>query len=139
MSPRWEHFSHGADIGIRGFGGTLAQAFEQAATAMIAVITDPAGVCPNQEVVIECTAPDVEILLAEFLNRLIYEMAVRNMLFGRFELRIDGTQLRAHAWGEAVVAGRHCPAVEIKGATYTELCVARDEQGEWRAQTVVDV
>lgn len=35
---RWEHFPHGADIGVRGFGPTMAAAFEQAALAMTAVV-----------------------------------------------------------------------------------------------------
>ena len=43
MQAHWEHFSHEADIGIRGVGPTLATAFEQAAIAMTAVITDPAN------------------------------------------------------------------------------------------------
>ena len=32
----WEHFSHDADVGIRGWGSTLAEAFEQAALALVA-------------------------------------------------------------------------------------------------------
>jgi Archease protein family (MTH1598/TM1083) len=32
----WEHFPHGADIGIRGWGSALAAAFEQAALAATA-------------------------------------------------------------------------------------------------------
>ena len=47
--------------------------------------------------------------------------------------------LRATAWGEPVVVARHRPAVEVKGATYTALCVARQPDGRWLAQTVVDV
>jgi len=35
----WEHFSHDADVGVRGFGATPAQAFEQAALAMSAIVT----------------------------------------------------------------------------------------------------
>ncbi len=31
---RWEHLEHGADIGIRGCGGSLAEAFAQAGRAM---------------------------------------------------------------------------------------------------------
>ena len=38
---RWEHFPHDADIGVRGFGPTVVAAFEQAALALTAVITDP--------------------------------------------------------------------------------------------------
>jgi SHS2 domain-containing protein len=42
MAPHWEHFAHEADMGIRGIAPTLEQAFEQAALAMTAVVTDPA-------------------------------------------------------------------------------------------------
>src|SRR5438552_18976922 len=39
----WELFSHDADVGIRGFGSTVAEAFEGAALAVTAAITDTAG------------------------------------------------------------------------------------------------
>ncbi len=77
-------FPHGADIGVRGIGATRGEAFEQAALALTAVIVDPAAVAPNVVVEIRCQAPDDEMLLADWLNALIYEMATRNMLFGRF-------------------------------------------------------
>jgi len=138
MTVRWEHFPHGADVGIRGLGGTKAEAFEQAALALTAVVTDPAAVAPREAVAVQCEAPDDELLLAEWLNSLIYEMATRKMLFSRFAVRFDGPRLDGQAWGERVDTARHDPAVEIKGATYTALRVAR-ESGEWIAQTVVDV
>ncbi len=125
-------------MGVRGFGTSKSRAFEQAAMAMTAIVCDPARVRPEQAVSVHCEAPDDELLLADWLNQLIYEMAVRRMLFGHFEVRIDGTRLDGVAWGEAVDVRRHHPAVEIKGATYTGLRVAC-EQGDWLAQTVVDV
>ena len=136
---RWEHFEHMADVGVRGVGENRERAFEQAALAMTAVITDPRGVAARDPVAIECDAPDEELLLAEWLNAIVYEMATRRMLFGRFEVAIDGTTLRGRAWGEATDVARHRPAVEVKGATYTGLRVARDAQGQWVAQCVVDV
>lgn len=135
---RWEHFAHGADIGVRGFGATPAQAFEQAALAMTAVITDPAGVQARNAVEVSCEAPDLELLLVDWLNALIYEMATRKWLFGRFAVRLEGNRLHGEAWGEPVDIARHEPSVEIKGATYTSLRVAQ-ENGGWVAQTVVDV
>jgi tRNA nucleotidyltransferase (CCA-adding enzyme) len=65
-------------------------------------------------------------------------MATRKMLFGRFAVRFHGPVLVGQAWGEPVDTARHAPAVEVKGATYTALRVAR-EDGGWVAQTVVDV
>ena len=138
MADHWEHFPHEADMGVRGFGSTDARAFEQAALALTAVVTDLRTVAAHEVVAIECEAPDRELLLADWLNSLIYEMATRKLLFSRFEVHMDGLHLHARAWGERVDPARHHPAVEIKGATYTALRVAH-ENGEWVAQTVVDV
>lgn len=137
-TARWEHYGHDADIGVRGLGPTLAEAFEQAALAMTAVVTDPARVSPQQAVEIACQAPDPEMLLVDWLNSLVYRMAVDHLLFGRFVVTIDGLRLRATAWGEPAAPDRHRPAVEVKGATFTTLRVAPADGG-WIAQTVVDV
>lgn len=139
MNPRWEHFHHGADIGVRGLGPTRASAFEQAALALTAVVTDPAAVRSDQEVAIRCQAPDDELLLADWLNALVYEMAARRMLFGRYEVALGNGGLEARAWGEPVGVPRHQPAVEVKGATFTELKVRSGPDHEWLAQCVVDV
>jgi tRNA nucleotidyltransferase (CCA-adding enzyme) len=126
-------------MGVRGLGPTLAEAFEQAGLALTAVVTDPASVSPEAPVEIACEADDPEDLLFEWLNALVYEMATRRVLFGRFEVWIDGGRLRATAWGETVRPAKHQPAVEVKGATYTGLRVGRDESGAWAAECVVDV
>jgi SHS2 domain-containing protein len=139
MRMVWEHFPHDADIGVRGRGGTLAKAFEEAALALTAVVTDPQRVHPATPVELRCAAPDAELLLVDWLNALIYEMATRRMLFGRFSVNLDGGTLQATAWGEPVDRLRHQPAVEVKGATYTALAVRKTSDGSWEAQCVVDV
>jgi len=125
-------------MGVRGFGATKAEAFEQAALAMTAVIADPSAVAPLERVLVRCEAPDDELLLAEWLNALVYEMSARRMLFSRFAVRLQGHSLSGDAWGEPLDVPRHHPAVEVKGATYTTLRVAQVADG-WLAQTVVDV
>lgn len=136
----WEHFEHGADIGVRGIGRNMAEAFAQAALAMTAVITDPAGVLPETSARLTCSEADPELLLVDWLNRVIYEMATRGMLFSRFDVHIGGNgELQAEIRGEPVDRTRHTPAVEIKGATFTGLSVRRQVDGSWVAQCVVDV
>jgi SHS2 domain-containing protein len=136
---RWEHFPHEADIGVRGIGSTREKAFEAAGLAVTAVVTDLASVSPVQAVHIACEAPDEELLLVDWLNALVYEMATRKMLFSRFTVHLNDHSLYATAWGERIEVARHQPAVEVKGATYTALSVKRDEEGRWIAQCVVDV
>jgi tRNA nucleotidyltransferase (CCA-adding enzyme) len=135
----WEHFHHVADIGVRGTGATLAEAFAQAAQALTAVIVDPDAVAAREPIGIEVSAADDELLLTEWLDALIYEMATRKMLFARFDVRIEGHRLQARVWGEPIEVARHQPTVEIKGATFTELRVWHGEDGLWHAQCVVDV
>jgi Uncharacterized conserved protein len=120
-------------------GATPSAAFAEAALALTGLITEPALVEAQQRIELECEAPDVELLFADWINALIFEMSVRKMLFSRFAVIIEGTHLKAEAWGEPVDRERHQPGVEPKGATYTELKVAEQNPGQWIAQCVVDV
>jgi tRNA nucleotidyltransferase (CCA-adding enzyme) len=135
----WQHFEHVADVGVRGFGPSLERAFEQAALALTAVVTDPETVRPRDSVTVNCEAPNHEILLADWLNAIVFEMATRGMLFARFEVHIEDHRLRGMASGEQVDASRHCPAAEVKGATLSELEVRQDSDGQWVAQCILDV
>lgn len=137
--PYWEHYPHQADMGVRGVGHSPAEAFEQAALALTAVVTDPTQVAPRVEVSVRCSAPDLELLLVDWLNAIIYEMATRAMLFSRFHVLIDGVHLEGTAHGEPVVPARHECVVEAKGATYTDLRVEQLGEDVWLAQCVVDV
>ena len=139
-TKRWEHFPHGADVGVRGIGASLEEAFESAAEALIAVVVDPGNVTPLERVTIRCEAPDDALLLVDWLNALVYEMATRRMLFSRFDVHIgDGKRLEASAWGETLDPSRHETGVEVKGATYTSLRVEQQPDGTWLAQCIVDV
>ncbi len=139
MTGQWQHFPHEADIGVRGCGSDLAEAFAQTATAMMAVVTNLETIEDKISVRIQCQASDAELLLVDWLNALIYEMATRNLIFGYFDVTIDSDfHLNAVAYGEEIDVYRHHPTVEIKGATYTALRVDQ-ENHRWCAQTVVDV
>jgi SHS2 domain-containing protein len=135
----WEHYSHGADIGIRGFGRSVEEAFEQAAVALTAVVADVASVRPSVQVEIDCEAPDLELLFVSWLNTIIYEMAVRNMLFSKYRAVLSALSLTGVLVGEAIDPVRHQPAVEVKGATVTDLKVECELGGRWVAQCIVDV
>ena len=139
MKKGWEHFSHGSDIGVRGIGNTLEEAFEQAAIALTAVVADVSSVQEKKAVEVCCEAPDIELLFVNWLNTVIYEMAVRRMLFRRFRVELQGCVLKGILAGERVDPERHQVAVEAKGATVTSLRVERTPDGQWIAQCVVDV
>jgi len=135
----WEHYSHPADMGVRGFGPTREEAFAQAALAMTAIVVDPAAVAPEKAVEITCEEDDDEMLFWYWLSGLLFEMGMRNMVFGRFEVQAIEGGLKATVWGETVDAAKHEPGVEVKAATFADLKVHRDGNGAWMAQCVVDV
>ena len=135
----WELYSHPSDIGVRGQGATREEAFAQAALALTSVITDLGKVQPTEAVDVECKEDDDELLFLCWLSSLLYEMDTRRMLFGRFEIKAVAGGIRARAWGEPVDVARHEPAVEVKAATYADLKAARQSDGTWIAQCIVDV
>lgn len=138
-SRNWQHFEHDADIGLRATASSRGGLFEAMAEALTALITDPGTVRPVESVRIRCEAPDDALLLTDWLNALVYEMATRRMLFGDWRVSIETHALDAVAMGEPVDRARHRPVVEVKGATYTLLSVNRDRAGTWHGNCVVDV
>lgn len=137
MRARWEHFPHEADMVCAGSVGTKAEAFEQAALALTAVVTDVHSVGGRELIDIRCEVPDDELRLAGWLNSLIYEMPVRKMLFSRFWVQFDGNSLR-RAWESPSIPRATLRPWRSRGRTYTSLRVA-EQNGERVAQTVVDL
>ena len=139
QNSSWNHFEHDADIGLRATAPSRAGLFEAMGEALTAVVTDPASVRLERQIEIHCEARDDELLLVDWLNALIYEMATRRMVFGKWRVILDGDRLDALVEGEAVNRARHHPVVEVKGATYTALSVEQDVSGNWSGRCIVDV
>lgn len=135
----WEHFEHEADIGLRAVAPTREGLFELMGEALTAIITQPESVQSIETVTVSCEAPDDALLLVDWLNALVYEMAARTMIFGEWHVELRGHKLDARIRGEAVDRLRHQPVVEAKGVTYTALAVELDKDGNWHGQCVVDV
>ncbi|OJW50340.1 MAG: archease [Alphaproteobacteria bacterium 41-28] len=144
MAGNWELFSHDADMGIRGIGPTFENAFEQAGLALTGVLIDPSQIEAKIPVNISCSDQKIDTLFYDWINELIYEMAHQHLIFGRFEVKISQDRqgqinLQGKAWGETIDLNRHPLAVEIKGATFTELKAEQNENNEYVVQCIVDV
>jgi SHS2 domain-containing protein len=134
----YETFEHGADIGIRGFGHTMAEAFENTAIALYSVMVNIPAVEASEKRSVTVSAPDNELLLIEWLNALLSLSDIEHMVFSKFKVKMEGASLTGTVWGERLDQERHEPNVEIKGATYYMLKV-READGRFVAQCVVDV
>lgn len=138
-SNRWEHFYHSADVGIRGVGISLEEAFRQAGLALTAVVVDPGSFCSNEQVAISCKSADTKILFYDWLNAIIYEMSTRELVFCDYSVSINNGSLSSVAYGAMLDNVEGELGCEIKGATFTELKVERVSNGGWIAQCVIDV
>lgn len=131
------YFEHDADMGIIGRGAQIEAAFANAATAMFAMMADPAKIRPQTSVAIEFEEADAEFALVTWLNLLLGQARSRALIFGRFHLRRDGAHWSGSAEGEPWRADLE-RGVEVKGATLTGLALSQSD-GIWEARCVVDV
>jgi len=144
MAAVAEYFEHGADVGVRGRGGTPAEAFAGAAAALTSLwASDRGSIRPVSTATLRCDAEDLERLLVAFLDELIFLFATRRVLLAGLDVEIDAppggpARLVCRGRGERYDPSRHESTVEPKGATLTALAVTR-EDGGWIAQCVVDV
>jgi SHS2 domain-containing protein len=139
----YEYLDHQADIGIRGIGATPEEAMSQGAQAMLALMADLESIAGRQEFVQRCTAPDIAALFVEWLNELLYQREVNDVLFASAHVRRlqqgqEGWTLEGVACGEPLDAGRHEVHSEVKAATYSGLnyCAA---PGRYAIQCLLDV
>lgn len=134
----YEFFEHPADIGIRGIGKTLEEAFIEAGKALFALMCNIEKIEKKKKIKLFCEAYDTESLFVEFLNTLIYLKDTENMVFCDFIITIRGNRLDGVAFGENYSPKKHGEGTEVKAATYSELRVEKVD-GNWVAQCVVDV
>ncbi len=134
----YETFEHRADVGVRGYGRRVEEAFENGAKAMFSVMADINDVKPQDMEEVSCDAPDMEYLFVEWLNNLLSVSHLRSKIFSSFKVEINGNKLKGSAWGEKIDPGRHKLMTEVKAATYSMLKVSKEDD-VYVAQCVVDV
>ena len=136
---QFEVIEHTADTGIRAFGATAAQAFENAAAGMFSLLADPETVDDRLEFPVTVEAEDRETLLVEWLNELLYVYESNGVLLSRFLVeRLSETALSGKAYGESITTEKHDLKTDIKAATYYQLRVDRLDGG-WVAEVIFDV
>jgi SHS2 domain-containing protein len=139
MTGRFEFVDHTGDLGVRVFGQTLPELFQQAAEALTLIITDPETIQIKKTRKILLEAKTDEELLITWLNELVYLFDTEGVLFKIFEvLSIHDHHLEALAQGEIYMEGRHPIKTAVKAATYHQLKIEH-HQGVWTTQVIFDL
>lgn len=130
---------HTGDLGVRVFGGSLPQLFEQSAQALTFILTDPDSLRVQESRKIRLEAKTDEELLITWLNELVYLFDTEGLLFKNYNvLSVHDHHLEALAQGESYDEGRHPIKTTVKAATYHQLKI-ENRQGVWTAQVIFDL
>jgi len=130
---------HTADIGFRACGRTLAELFEQAAEALVAIALELEDISPKSEYTLAATGSDYESLLVNWLNEVLYLVDGERLAFRRFRVaEVAPTRASGVALGEPRDPARHRAKLIVKGVTYHQLQVRQTAEG-WCAEVYLDI
>ncbi|MFZ5452750.1 MAG: archease [Thermodesulfobacteriota bacterium] len=134
----WQ-WSHTADLGLRIWGSTPEELFENAGEALTAVLTDRRRLRLRRREEITVEADDLEALLVAWLNHLLYLYDVDAFLAREFQVQeLSPRHLKAQARGETYDPQRHEAKTAVKAATYHHLEIVK-RNGGWQATVILDL
>lgn len=133
-----------ADVAFEAEGKSVEELFSAAVDATEGVMTqDISAIAPSEEVVIALANSDLDLLLADFLNELIFLKDARGLLLRVKTISIESGasvfNLKAVVTGERIVVSRHALGVDVKAVTLHGLSVKKIAEGVWKATVVLDV
>jgi SHS2 domain-containing protein len=132
-----------ADIAFRAWGDTLEDVFRAAAEATIhTMVENHDAIAPLHERRFELHDVDLDLLLLQFLQELVYYKDAEQLLLRVQELTIrrdaSGLTLQGRAAGERIDPAKHELEADVKAVTLHRLQVAPTAEG-WEATVVLDV
>ncbi len=123
---RWREIDHTADLALHLWADDLRDLFVTAARGMFSLIVTPDAIRPERALVIALEAPDVETLLVDWLNELLYLTETEGVAFAFFEFaHLSATQLRATVRGGPITDYLNY----VKAATFHNLIVNQTPEG----------
>lgn len=136
-----------ADAVFHAYGKDLNEVFANSALAVMEIIVDTSKVNPVDVRTVEGKGYDLKSLMFDFLNELIFAIATENVIFCRFDVKIEEMpdsmkdekyKLKAECFGEKLDFVRHGFRAEAKAITYHQMEV-KQEGKKWIAKVVVDL
>jgi SHS2 domain-containing protein len=135
----YDLIDHTADVGVKAYGKTIAECFENAAKGMFDIITDNSEIESIGQYDISLESPDLEQLLIDWLSELLFLNSAKNLVFGFFKIKLDekNKSLTATVFGEKYNISKHKIGAEIKAVTYHMLEVKKKKP--FHVQVLFDI
>lgn len=136
----FELLDHTSEVGFRAEGQTLEEAFENAGTALFEIMTDTEEIETTHSVELSVESKDLEALLYDFIDDLIYRTEAEKMFLAAFDLSIEpmnrGYRLDGTGRGEPISMDMR--RQEVKAPTYSDIRIEETDDG-WVIEMFVDV
>jgi len=132
-----KYIEHSSDVGFEVDGSNLEELFSNAAIAMYGLMTDLEGIEPTVKREIDIQSEDLESLMFDWIDELIFIFESDQIIFSRFELQIKNFHLSGRCIGERFDPKKHEAGIIIKAVTYHMMEIKRN--GSWKAKVIVDV
>ncbi len=128
-----------ADIAFEATGKDLAELFQSAARAVIESMANTKTVKPAIKKEIEKKAKDIETLLFEFLEEIVYLKDKDAMVFHDVKVKVDEKEisLKATLTGDEIKPAEQELHQDVKAVTMHQYKVEKNK--EWKARVVLDI
>jgi SHS2 domain-containing protein len=135
----YEFFEHTADVGVRAWGGSLTELFEQAAAGFINAMFDPCTIRRRRVRQVTAAGQSPEELLVAWLEEILFAFdAERFAPAAASVASIEGGEVRGELWGEDFDPSRHRVRQAVKAVTYSDLRI--EKRGDlYEVRIVFDV
>ncbi len=134
---KFKYLEHTADVKFQSYGSSLEEAFENAALAMFQAMFK-GKIKSKIKKTIKVGGRDLESLLYNFLEELLFLLDTKNLFLSTIKVKIDEKNLKLK--GEAVgdLASNYKIGLDVKAVTYNEMFVKK-EKNKYICQVVLDV
>lgn len=132
-----------ADVAFEATGKTLEEMFISAADAVTATeVENPEAITAEVEKRFELRAGELDRLLHDFLQEMIFYKDAELLIFKEYALEIaerdGGYLLKAVAKGEVIDTEKHHMLVDVKAVSWHMFKLERTADG-WKALIIIDV
>jgi SHS2 domain-containing protein len=127
-----------ADVAFIAYGKDLNELFSNSALAMYGIMVDVDKIEEKIEKEIMVEGYDLESLMFNWLNELLYITDTEKLVFKNFDIKIDekNFKLFAKCKGEEI-SEKHNPKTVVKAATYHLMKIQKNDI--WKVQVILDI
>lgn len=145
MKPSRKYLEHTADILFEAKGNNLSELFEQCGLAVEESQIDLDSVEEKEIKEFHTENKDVQALLFDFLDDLLFYKDAEQLIFKKFEISVEeakikgepGYKLAVKAYGEKL-SSKHQQKVDVKAITMHMFEVKQIKDG-WYAKVLIDI